>query len=102
MIRSMNKNDRIDKIYKKLQVEKSLKTNDILKELNISIATLRRDLNNMEKRGLIYKSYGYIRLVEEDMRFEPSYIYRLSINKDLKRRIAKKVIELLKYVAPKY
>jgi hypothetical protein len=25
----MNKNDRIDKIYKKLQVEKSLKTNDI-------------------------------------------------------------------------
>lgn len=92
----MKKNERIDEIYKKLQVEKSLKINDILKELNISIATLRRDLNIMEKKGLIYKSYGYIRLVEEDMRFEPSYIYRLSINKDLKRRIAKKVIELLK------
>ena len=33
----MKKNDRIDEIYKKLQVEKSLKINDILKELNISI-----------------------------------------------------------------
>jgi len=91
----MKKNDRINEIYKKLQVEKSLRMKDILKELNISIATLRRDLNIMEKKGLIYKSYGYIRLVEEDMKFEPSYIYRLSINKDLKRRIAKKVIELL-------
>lgn len=96
MIRSMKKNERIDEIYKKLQVEKSLKVNDILKEFNISIATLRRDLSTMEKKGLIFKSYGYIRLVEEDMRFEPSYIYRLSINKDLKRRIAKKTIELLK------
>jgi len=92
----MNKNDRIDKIHKKLQIEKSLKIQDILKELNISVATLRRDLSTMEKKGLIYKSYGYIRLVEEDMRFEPSYIYRLSINKNLKARIAKKVVELLK------
>jgi len=91
----MKKNERIDEIYKKLQVEKSLKIKDISKESNISIATLRRDLNTMEKKGLIYKSYGHIRLVEKDMRFEPSYIYRLLINKDLKKRIAKKAIELL-------
>ncbi|MBA7514521.1 Glucitol operon repressor [subsurface metagenome] len=92
----MKKDERIDVIYRKLQIEKSLKINDIIKELNISIATLRRDLSAMEKKGLIYKSYGYIRLVEEDMRFEPSYIYRLSINKNLKARIAKKAVELLK------
>jgi len=92
----MNKNDRIDKIYKKLQVEKSLKINDILKELNIGIATLRRDLNVMEKKGLIFKGYGHIRLIKEDINFAPPYIYRSLINKDLKRRIAKKAIELLK------
>jgi len=91
----MKKNDRINEIYKKLQVGKSLKIQNILKELNISIATLRRDLSIMEKKGLIYKGYGHIRLAEKDMRFEPSYIYRMSINKELKRRIAKKVIELL-------
>jgi len=92
----MNKNERISKIYDKLQVEKSLKMQDILKGLNVSIATLRRDLSTMEKKGLIHKSYGHIRLVEKDMKFEPSYIYRLSKNKGLKRRIAKKAIELLK------
>jgi len=92
----MNKLERIDKIYGKLQIEKSLKIKDILGELNISLATLRRDLTIMENNGVIYKSYGFIRLIDKDMKYEPAYIYRLSINKDLKIRVAKKAIEILK------
>ncbi|MFK7693218.1 DeoR/GlpR family DNA-binding transcription regulator [Paenibacillus sp. HJGM_3] len=56
---------RRNKIKEQLLLEKSVKVADLVKEFNVSEETIRRDLNQLEREGLIQKNYGGAILIEE-------------------------------------
>lgn len=53
------------KIKEMLLQERSVKVADLVKEFNVSEETIRRDLNQLEREGIIQKNYGGAILVEE-------------------------------------
>ena len=56
--------ERQKKIIELLMIKKVLKMTELTEELNISVDTLRRDINILAKQGKIEKIYGGIKLVE--------------------------------------
>ncbi|MCI2058008.1 MAG: DeoR/GlpR family DNA-binding transcription regulator [Oscillibacter sp.] len=58
---------RQNEILKLLLLEHSLKTENLASHFNVSIETIRRDINTMEQAGLIKKVYGGISLVSDSM-----------------------------------
>lgn len=56
---------RRNKIKEKLFQQRSVKVSDLVKEFNVSEETIRRDLNQLEKEGLVQKNYGGAILVED-------------------------------------
>jgi len=56
---------RRSKIKELLFHNKSVKVSDLVKEFNVSEETIRRDLNQLEREGLIQKNYGGAVLLEE-------------------------------------
>ena len=50
--------ERQDEILAYIKEKKSASVNELAKELYVSPATIRRDLNAMEKAGLIKRSHG--------------------------------------------
>lgn len=57
----------------------------------VSLSTIHRDLNILEREGRINKFYGQVTIKEEKDLFRS----RINVNVDLKRRIAKKAIEFV-------
>jgi DeoR/GlpR family transcriptional regulator of sugar metabolism len=56
---------RRNKIKEMLLQERSVKVADLVKEFNVSEETIRRDLNQLEREGMIQKNYGGAILVDE-------------------------------------
>lgn len=56
---------RRNKIKELLLQERSVKVADLVREFDVSEETVRRDLNYLEREGLIQKNYGGAILVEE-------------------------------------
>jgi len=50
-------------IKERLFEQKSVKVSDLVKEFNVSGETIRRDLNQLEREGLIKKNYGGAMLI---------------------------------------
>ncbi len=53
---------------KLLLMERSLKTEDLARRLNISVETIRRDINELEAEKVIKKVYGGIELIPDSRR----------------------------------
>ena len=51
------KDQRQNEIIKLLSVEKSVKTESLAAHFNVSMETIRRDINTLERAGLIRKVY---------------------------------------------
>lgn len=62
------KSTRQNAIMKLLMVRQTVKTEHLVRELGVSIETIRRDINDLEREGLVKKIYGGIRMVTNDMR----------------------------------
>lgn len=60
----MDNNDRLDIIMGELKHSKVAQVGDLAKKCFVSPCTLRRDLIELEKRGLIHRSYGKVILQE--------------------------------------
>lgn len=60
----MDNNDRLDIIMGELKLNKVAQIGDLAKKCFVSPCTLRRDLIQLEKRGLIHRSYGKVILQE--------------------------------------
>lgn len=56
---------RRNKIKEMVLEEKSVKVADLVKEFNVSEETIRRDLNQLEREGMIQKNYGGAILVDD-------------------------------------
>ncbi|MBQ3481771.1 MAG: DeoR/GlpR transcriptional regulator [Oscillospiraceae bacterium] len=90
----MLKEDRYDQIYAILRERSSATVQYLQKRLYVSEATIRRDLEAMEKGGLIERVWGgaVLRTAEKDI---PSFV-RLRANAGKKERIASVASRLLK------
>lgn len=91
---SMLVQERHDKILENLRVNKVVKVSEIVKEFNVSVETVRRDLEFLEKQGLLKRVYGGA--VSANTRStEPSYFSREVQNLEEKKAIGKKAAQLI-------
>lgn len=84
--------ERRRKIIKELEENDFLKLKSLQKNLDISMETLRRDVQQLVKEDLITKEYGGIR-IKKETHGESMIEQRLSLNLVKKEEIAKKAIE---------
>jgi len=75
--------DRVVKILDLLASNKTMKTILLAELLDVSQVTLRRDLERLEKRGIISRSHGYVSLDGADDTGK-----RMAFNYSVKRKIA--------------
>lgn len=90
----MFQNERYAKIYEILQQRGSVTVQYLEKQLYVSEATIRRDLEAMEKSGLLQRVWGgaMLRTVDKDI---PSFV-RMKSNQDKKEKIASIACAFLK------
>ena len=80
----------MDRLY---QSNGELSTSDITSQFNVTIQTIRRDLNELSKLGMVRRVHGGINLPSSNQNV--SFSNRTIMNLEAKRKIARKVVELL-------
>ncbi|MCF1684946.1 DeoR/GlpR family DNA-binding transcription regulator [Tetragenococcus halophilus] len=70
---------------------KKIEVNELADQLEVSRVTIRKDLDKLEERGILHRQHGFAVLNSQD-----DINYRLAINYDLKRKIAKEAAKLVK------
>ncbi|MFR1906431.1 MAG: DeoR/GlpR family DNA-binding transcription regulator [Clostridium neonatale] len=76
-------------ILRELKIKGMISVNDLVKLLNTSESTIRRDLNALDSEGLLKKIHGGATLVgEKASRHDYKVNVRKSLNLDEKRKIA--------------
>ena len=89
----MYQKERVDKILKILRENGYVNVKYLCDEIGYSKATINRDLNYMEKRKLVVRSYGGVELVEKQ---DIPLVFRYHKMKAEKKRICKAAAELIK------
>lgn len=79
--------ERQNKILSLLKVKNKLLVNDLCEEFNVSPATIRNDLNQLEKSGLLKRTHGGAMLCMKIMT-EPTLSQKNNSNSEQKQRIA--------------
>lgn len=88
----MLKISRKEKILEVLKEKNNLKISDLYDVLDVSVATIHRDLYELEREGRIKKVFGGVVLnTPEDI--ETKNIIRLNTNIEFKKRISLKALE---------
>ena len=82
--------DRTVRIFDLLATNKSIKVTILAELLDVSQVTLRRDLDNLEKRGIILRTHGCVSLNGADYTAK-----RMAFNHSIKRRIARAAAEIV-------
>ncbi len=83
------------KILDCLQGESELKVSDLVELTGASIATVRRDLLEMEKNNLIVRTFGGIRAVDQKSLVARTFEQRSSLQSLEKQRIASAAAQLV-------
>ena len=86
--------ERYDLILAGLREKKTATVHNLAKRLYVSEATIRRDLNELERRGLVKRLHGGVALLDSVDRELPLYV-RERQNIDAKRIIAGKAAHYL-------
>lgn len=60
------KDKRQHEIVTLLKQEQTLKTSELVTKFQVSLETVRRDINELERLGIVKKVYGGIRLAPND------------------------------------
>lgn len=90
----MYKNEREQEIIRHLREYSYLTVEYLSKKMNVSASSVRRDLADMEARGLVKRSYGGVELNVGVNRNVP-FSMRIHENAAEKRRIAEKAVGLV-------
>ena len=88
--------DREEKILNILQKKDSIKNSELAEILFVSPATMRRDLEIMEQKGLIIRKYGVCSLSKKARDEKNFFLLREQDQSDAKRAMAKKAVKLIK------
>jgi DeoR family transcriptional regulator of aga operon len=90
---------RIDRILKELQQAGSVSVEALCEALQVSVATVRRDLQDLEVRGMLRRTHGgavaIAPLFYEPFRHDSSFQEQIERHADEKRRIAVAAAELV-------
>lgn len=86
--------ERRNTILQLLQDKKRITVKELAREIKVSEATLRSDLNNMELDGLLTRTHGGAMLTNEEPN-ERDFSVREQKNKNEKQEIAKQAIEYI-------
>lgn len=90
---------RDERILRILQQAGSVSVEELVRELDVSVATVRRDLQDLESRGLLRRTHGGATLVEplfyEPFKNDSSFQEQIERHADEKRRIAVAAAELI-------
>lgn len=84
----MLKKERHEEILNIVKEKRVVKLKELASYFNISLVTIRRDVEELEKEGFIKKIYGGIMYNEDVVKYEKNHAKRASQNLDLKRKIA--------------
>lgn len=82
---------RLEKIVKIVSEMNKIEVNELSEKLDVSKVTIRKDLNKLESRGILHREHGYAVLNSEN-----DLNYRLAMNYDVKRLIAKEAVKEVK------
>lgn len=85
---------RRSQIVNKITEERMVKASNLMQEFNVSIETIRRDLEYLEKQGYLKRVYGGA-VLEGLYSLEPTYEHREIINYDEKKAIAERTAQLI-------
>ncbi|WP_050181313.1 DeoR/GlpR family DNA-binding transcription regulator [Domibacillus robiginosus] len=90
----MTKQERLNKILKIIHHFKTVSVNDLSSQLGVSEVTIRKDLGNLEKNGMIIRSHGIASTLSEGL--VPSFFTRERIEMDEKHYISQAAAALIK------
>ncbi|MCL2411207.1 MAG: DeoR/GlpR family DNA-binding transcription regulator [Treponema sp.] len=82
--------DRAVRIMDVLANNKSIKSSMLAEMIDVSHVTLRKDLDSLEKHGIIRRAHGYISLDEDN-----NISKRLAFNYSIKRKIAAAAVQTI-------
>ena len=85
--------ERHQQILEQVLSRKSVRVNELSDILDVSVATIRRDLSQMEEKGLILRVHGGAIPAEDPE--EPPILHRKSKNAEYKQRIGKAAADLV-------
>ena len=85
---------RREKIAEMIQADRVLKVSDLMRQFDVSIETIRRDLEYLEKQGLLTRVYGGAVLNQKKGK-EPLYEQREIKHYAEKAAIAQRAVELI-------
>ena len=83
---------RREEILSILKEDKKAKVSDLKDKFGISNVTIGSDLNHLEKKGLVIRSFGYVEYKENFINFQDKADTK---NFEVKKRIAKRAQELI-------
>lgn len=86
--------ERYEVIIDMLEANKIVKVAELCTHFNVSIETVRRDLEHLENEGKLKRVYGGA-VLDRKSSAEPSYITRYTKNAEAKCQIGKKTAELI-------
>lgn len=91
------KTKRQHEILKLLMLKRSLRTDQLVEQFGVSIETIRRDISELERGGLVKKVYGGIKLVTGDTRITVwgSWNQRLAACHAEKMAIAGRTLDMI-------
>ncbi|MBC1433949.1 DeoR/GlpR transcriptional regulator [Listeria rocourtiae] len=87
-------NQRRSEILHRVQEQKTVSVNELSEKLNVSAATVRADLNAMEKQGLLTRTHGGAMMKEKDD-IDKKYAVREKKHRSEKQRIAAMAFEYI-------
>ena len=88
--------EREDKIINILKKQNSISVLELSQLLFVSTSTIRRDLTNMEKKGLVTRTFGGVYLTKNTFNKETPFKYREESNVIEKRKLCQKVLPFIK------
>lgn len=88
--------ERQEQIMQRLKERQSVRITDLVKDFGVTRETIRKDLYELEKKGLIRKVHGGAVLNKAELtNAEPPYHKRSLLNPEEKERIAKRAAEFV-------
>mgnify|MGYP001198468856 CR=1 FL=1 len=88
--------ERQDLILQRVREQQSVRIADLVEEFGVTRETIRRDLYELEKRGLIRKVHGGAVINKTEIfKNEPPYAQRSTINLEEKEKIAARAAEFV-------
>lgn len=87
--------DRRDQIIQILTDEGSVKVDELSGKFDVSTVTIRNDLDFLEKKGIVHRTYGGA-LLRNNVYNDPSLEEKQKLHSEEKQRIGKKAAEIIK------